>query len=284
MNNGGSNLFPFAAITPSLIDGSCLRKTAVMTNTGCNRDHSAYNSGPSHRHSHKKTTMTTKLAALREWVDQVAETTQPEKIHWCDGSHEEAQALIAEMKQDGLLASLDEDGYPNCYLHLSDPNDVARVEHLTFVCTPKQEDAGPNNNWMSPDEAHAKMDALFDGCMQGRTMYVIPYCMGPIDSPYSRCGVEITDSPYVVVNMKLMTRMGARHLRASSAKANSSKACTRPAISIRNVVSSCISRMNCRSRASARATAATRCSARSAMRCESPATRHARKAGSPSIC
>jgi phosphoenolpyruvate carboxykinase (GTP) len=89
---------------------------------------------------------------------------------------------------------------------------VARVEHLTYVCTPQPEDAGPNNNWMSPEEAHAKMDALFDGAMQGRTLYVIPYCMGPVDSPYSRCGVEITDSPYVVVNMKLMTRMGSKAL------------------------------------------------------------------------
>jgi phosphoenolpyruvate carboxykinase (GTP) len=112
------------------------------------------------------------------------------------------------MIEDGSLSALNENGYPNCYLHLSDPNDVARVEHLTFVCTPDEEDAGPNNNWMSPDEAHAKMDALFDGAMRGRTMYVIPYCMGPIDSPYSRCGVEITDSPYVVINMEMMTRMG----------------------------------------------------------------------------
>ncbi|MDH3433766.1 MAG: phosphoenolpyruvate carboxykinase (GTP), partial [Gammaproteobacteria bacterium] len=105
-----------------------------------------------------------------------------------------------------------QDTYPNCYLHLSDPTDVARVEHLTYVCTDSQEDAGPNNNWMSPSEAHAKVDALFKGAMRGRTMYVIPYCMGPIDSPYSRCGVEITDSAYVAINMKLMTRMGSAAL------------------------------------------------------------------------
>jgi phosphoenolpyruvate carboxykinase (GTP) len=98
--------------------------------------------------------------------------------------------------------------FPGCYLYRSDPADVARVEHLTFVCTESQEDAGPNNYWMPPQEAHAKMDALFAGCMKGRTLYVVPYCMGPIDSPLSRCGVEITDSAYVVLNMRLMTRMG----------------------------------------------------------------------------
>src|SRR3546814_17550077 len=91
-------------------------------------------------------------------------------------------------------------------------SDLARVEHLTFVCHEKEADAGPNNHWMAPAEAHAKVDALFDGCMRGRTMYVIPYCMGPIDSPLSRCGVEITDSPYVVANIRLMTRMGAAQL------------------------------------------------------------------------
>ena len=96
-----------------------------------------------------------------------------------------------------------------CIRDSSNPDDVARVEHLTFVCTPEREDAGPNNHWMAPSEAHAKIDALFDGCMRGRTLYVIPYCMGPTDSPLSRCGVEITDSPYVVAKMRIMTRMGA---------------------------------------------------------------------------
>jgi phosphoenolpyruvate carboxykinase (GTP) len=113
------------------------------------------------------------------------------------------------MQADGTLIKLDEKTHPDSWLHRSHPDDVARVEHLTFVCTTQADDAGPNNHWMAPDQGHATMDALFDGCMKGRTMYVIPYCMGPIDSPLSRCGVEITDSPYVVANMRIMTRMGA---------------------------------------------------------------------------
>ena len=135
--------------------------------------------------------------------------TRPDQIYWCDGSEAEYRRFIDGMCETGDLIPLNQDTYPDCYLHRSDPSDVARVEHLTFICTDSEEDAGPNNLWMSPEDGHARMNALFDGCMQGRTMYVIPYCMGPIDSPYARCGVEITDSPYVVVNMRIMTRMGA---------------------------------------------------------------------------
>ncbi len=156
--------------------------------------------------------MTSKLDRLNQWVAEVARLTRPEAIHWCDGSDAENAALIDKMLADGTLHKLNETTHPGSYLHRSHPDDVARVEHLTFVCTPEREDAGPNNHWMAPAEAHAKIDALFDGCMQGRTLYVIPYCMGPIDSPLSRCGVEITDSPYVVANMRIMTRMGAAAL------------------------------------------------------------------------
>ena len=152
--------------------------------------------------------MTTQNADLQKWVDEVSKLTKPDQIHWCDGSEAEYQQLIQEMCATGDLLELNQESYPNCYLHRSDPSDVARVEHLTFVCTENQEDVGPNNHWMEPGAAHEKMEALYDGCMQGRTMYVIPYCMGPVKSPYARCGVEITDSPYVVINMKLMTRMG----------------------------------------------------------------------------
>jgi phosphoenolpyruvate carboxykinase (GTP) len=155
----------------------------------------------------------TNLLALQTWVDQIASRTQPDTIHWCTGTDSEYQQLVASMLEDGTLSALNEEQYPNCYLHLSDPSDVARVEHLTIVCTDEEEDAGPNNHWMSPAAAHEKIDALFEGCMKGRTLYVIPYCMGPIGSPFSRCGVEITDSPYVVINMKLMTRMGSAALQ-----------------------------------------------------------------------
>ncbi|GGA25249.1 phosphoenolpyruvate carboxykinase (GTP) [Dyella nitratireducens] len=156
--------------------------------------------------------MTSKLEVLARWVDQIAATTRPAKIHWCDGSDAEYHALVQQMLHTGDLIELNQQTHPGCYLHRSHPSDVARVEHLTFVCTEHEEDAGPNNHWMAPADAHAKIDALFEGCMEGRTMYVIPYCMGPIDSPLSRCGVEITDSPYVVVNMRTMTRMGAAAL------------------------------------------------------------------------
>jgi phosphoenolpyruvate carboxykinase (GTP) len=157
--------------------------------------------------------MSTSNAPLKRWVEDVARLTQPESIHWCNGSDAENTALIEAMLKSGDLIKLNQDTHPNCYLHRSDPSDVARVEHLTFVCTRNKEDAGPNNHWMDPIEAHRKVDDLFAGAMKGRTMYVIPYCMGPIDSPFSRCGVEITDSPYVVVNMRLMTRMGDAALK-----------------------------------------------------------------------
>jgi phosphoenolpyruvate carboxykinase (GTP) len=142
------------------------------------------------------------------WVEEVAKLTQPSKIYWCDGSDLQFQTLKRELVADNQLLPLNQKSFPGCVLSRSHPSDVARVEHLTFVCTKDQEDAGPNNHWIAPAQAHAKVDALFAGCMKGRTLYVVPYCMGPIASPFSRCGVEITDSAYVVLNMHLMTRMG----------------------------------------------------------------------------
>ena len=154
----------------------------------------------------------TSLASLSHdvsaWVEEVARLTQPDRVHWCDGSDAERRTLERELVATKDLLPLNQTSFPGCYLHRSAPSDVARVEHLTFVCTTHRDDAGPNNHWMPPQEAHAKMDALFAGCMKGRTLYVVPYCMGPLDSPLSRCGVEITDSAYVVLNMRLMTRMG----------------------------------------------------------------------------
>ncbi|MGA9423067.1 MAG: phosphoenolpyruvate carboxykinase (GTP) [Rhodanobacteraceae bacterium] len=156
--------------------------------------------------------MASTLETLNRWVEEVARLTRPDRIHWCDGSDAESRDLTDLMLANGDLIALNPETHPRCFLHRSDPNDVARVEKVTLVCTRNEEDAGPNNHWMDPAAAHAKIDALFDGCMQGRTLYVIPYCMGPIGSPISRCGVEITDSPYVVANMRIMTRMGAAAL------------------------------------------------------------------------
>src|ERR1700726_1779977 len=154
----------------------------------------------------------TSLASMNRdvanWVDEVARLTKPDRIYWCDGSESEFQMLERELVARKELLPLNQSEFPGCVLYRSNPSDVARVEHLTFVCTENKEDAGPNNNWIDPKQPHAKMDALFEGCMQGRTLYVVPYCMGPIDSPFSRCGVEITDSAYVVLNMQLMTPMG----------------------------------------------------------------------------
>ena len=152
--------------------------------------------------------MTTRSKALGEWVAEVARLTQAKQVHWCSGTEEEYRRLVGEMQHDGTLLELNQASYPGCYLHRSDPRDVARVEQVTYVCTKSQEEAGPNNNWLAPGEAKKKMTGFFSGCMRERTMYVVPYCMGPLDSPYARCGVEITDSPYVVVSMYLMTRMG----------------------------------------------------------------------------
>ncbi|HJR71180.1 MAG TPA: phosphoenolpyruvate carboxykinase (GTP) [Gammaproteobacteria bacterium] len=157
--------------------------------------------------------MTTRLKSLRDWVAEIAELTSPDRIHWCDGTEQEYRKLLDEMLDSGTLLELNQTTYPGCYLHRSDPEDVARVEHLTFVCTSSEVDAGPNNNWKAPAEAKDLLKSCFAGCMRGRTMYVIPYCMGPVDSPYARCGVEITDSAYVVANMYLTTRIGKPALK-----------------------------------------------------------------------
>jgi len=157
---------------------------------------------------HEFTALPQLSRAVSEWVESVCKFTQPAEVYWCEGSPAEARELTSRLVQTGELTVLNQQHFPGCHLARSSPNDVARVEHLTFVCTRSKEDAGPNNHWMAPDEAHAKMRALFKDCMRGRTLYVVPYCMGPLDSPYSRCGVEITDSAYVVLNMGMMTRVG----------------------------------------------------------------------------
>jgi phosphoenolpyruvate carboxykinase (GTP) len=146
-------------------------------------------------------------SSVESWVDEVARTTHPDEVVWCDGTEAENDRLIDQMVSDRTLIRLNQD-WPNSFLHRSNPQDVARTEHLTFICSEKPEDAGPTNNWMSPADAQARVWPLFNKSMQGRTMYVVPYLMGPAASPYSKVGVEITDSPYVVANMRIMTRMG----------------------------------------------------------------------------
>src|SRR5678816_4309399 len=156
-------------------------------------------------------------SVVEKWVDSVAGLTRPDRTVWCDGSKAEYDGLVELMLRDGTLHGMNQATYPGCYLHRSHPSDVARTEQLTFICSRAKDDAGPTNNWMDPKEAKSRVGGLFRGAMRGRTMYVIPYLMGPAGSAMSRVGVMVTDSPYATASMHIMTRVGAvafEHMRA----------------------------------------------------------------------
>ena len=149
------------------------------------------------------------LTPLDAWVNEMASLTQAKNITWCDGSEEEKRRLMAQAVATGVLMPLDQRKRPGCYLHRSHPSDVSRTEELTYVCTPTRDEAGPTNNWMDPDETRRKLKSWLEGAYKGRTMYGVPYVLGPVGSPLAKVGVQLTDSLYVALSLRIMTRMGS---------------------------------------------------------------------------
>src|SRR5665213_2010452 len=221
---------------------------------------------------------------LNAWVKDMAELCQPERIHWCDGSEAEKISLTKQAVAAGVLTELNQEKLPGCYYHRSNPNDTARVEHCTFICTETAAEAGPTNNWAAPAEMYQKLYGLARGGMKGRTMFVVPYLMGPPGSPLAKIGVELTDSIYVVLSMRVMTRMGAVALAQLAAEMISTAACTACWTCIPTAGSSRIFRRTMRSSPSARITAAMFCSAKNVSHCGWVRISDARKAGWRNIC
>jgi phosphoenolpyruvate carboxykinase (GTP) len=233
---------------------------------------------------------------LLRWVDKMAELTKPAAIHWVDGSQAEYDSLCAQMVEHGTFIKLNEKQWPGCFYARSDARDVARVEERTFICSLSKDNAGPTNNWEDPFKMRRKLKELFRGAMRGRTMYVLPFSMGPVGSPMSQIGVQLTDSPYVVVNMRIMAASACpSSARSTATRSASFPACTasacrsrpasRCAVAVqRRRSTSSTSPKRAKSGRTAPATAATPCSARSASRCASPRTSPATRAGWPSTC
>jgi phosphoenolpyruvate carboxykinase (GTP) len=216
-------------------------------------------------------------SVAQRWVDEVAGLTQPARVVWCDGSKPEYDSLIEGMLGDGTLLSLNPRTFPNSYLHRSHPQDVARTEQLTFICTGAKDDAGPTNNWMAPAEAKQKAGAYLNGAMRDRTMWVIPYLMGPAGSSMSRVGIMVTDSAYVVASMHIMTRVGSVALQAMRRDDDF-------IAGLHSLGDLSPDRRLILHFPEEKLMAATRCSARSATRCAWPRRRRARRGGSPSTC